>query len=132
VREHIAFLNSQEAANSNSLSATIAQAMSADYIQSAQRARALIEEIGAEKFRQDMSAKNTWLYEAAYQVEKVVKELFKTMEDQDQVMQVQVALEHTTTNEYMQGTLTNLGDEGGTLEFTPAVKQVFTRYQINR
>ena len=47
--------------------------MSAEYMQSAQRARALIEEIGAEKFGQDMSAKNTWLYEAAYQVEKVIK-----------------------------------------------------------
>ena len=100
--------------------------MSAEYMQSAQRARALIEEIGAEKFGQDMSAKNTWLYEAEHQVEKVVKERFKTMEDQDQVMQVQVALEHTTTNEYMQGTLTNLADEGGTHEFTTSVKEIFT------
>jgi hypothetical protein len=100
--------------------------MSAEYMQSAQRARALIEEIGAEKFGQDMSAKTTWLYEAAYQVEKVIKELFKTIEDQDQVTQVQGALEHTTTNEYMQGTLTNLADVGGTLVFTASIKEIFS------
>ena len=100
--------------------------MSAEYTQSAHRARALIEEIGAEKFGQDTSAKNPWLYEAAHQVEKVIKELFKTIEDQEQATQVQGALGHTSTNEYMQGTLTNLADEGGTHEFTTSVKEIFT------
>jgi uncharacterized UPF0160 family protein len=56
-------------------------------MQSAQRARALIEEIGVEKFGQDMSAKNKWFYEAAQQVEKVIHEIFKTVADQDQAAQ---------------------------------------------
>jgi hypothetical protein len=88
--------------------------MSAEYNQSARRARALIEEISAENFGHDTSAKNTWFYEAAQQVEKIVQELFKTVADQEQAVQVQGALEHKTTTEYMQGTLTTLAEDEGT------------------
>jgi hypothetical protein len=111
VREHTAFL--QETAHSHSLSATIAKAMSTsnEYKQSARSARALIEEIGAEKFGQDVSAKNTWFYNAAKQVEQSIHEFFKTVADKDHAEHVLSALQHETTTDYLRGTLTALTEE---------------------
>jgi hypothetical protein len=100
--------------------------MSAEYNQSARRARALLEEIGEEKFGHDTSAKNTWFYEAAQQVEKIVQELFKTVADQEQAVQVQGAQEHKTTTEYMQLTLTTIAEDEGTHVFNTSVNQIFT------